>query len=261
MLNEVRSLLLNQAAPAGGLYVGEEPIAADFHPPKLPDYLQHVRTCLFGATPDREMLNYRGRQLLTLIHSTELRAYLKDFDSRVSYDFTGNVYGAGRAFVPVIVSAAGNVGELAFLPRPESPDGQGRLRWQWTVKVQVSEVVITANGDPLPRSYASPDSVSVPYTLPGVSSQVQLSQAAIGDSWNISALLRPTRSTGAILRLLNSLSEEVKGSLFGDTNQTETTQHETLRDLRRIVNQHFEAPHRLAAYVLALVYRTREYVL
>ena len=62
----------------------------------------------------------------------------------------------------------------------------------------------------------------------------------------MSALVRPTRSTGAILRLLNSLSEEVKGSLFGDTNQTETTQHETLRDLRRIVNQHFEAPHRLA---------------
>lgn len=258
MLNEARTLLLNAAPVAYGMYVGEEPIAADFKPASLPDYLLRVRQEFFGSTPDREMLNYRARQLMTLVHRSELKEYLKDFDSRVTYDLNQNVYGTVQPFLPVVVSSGGNVGSLNYYRRTEAPDAVGKLRHQWTVRVKSDRVSINANGAATPVEYMSAGSTVL--TLPGVASQIQLLNTAVNDSWNVTALLRPTRSAAAILRLMGLLSEEVKAALFGQTHRTDATQSEQLIQLRRIAQEHFEAPPRLAAYTLAMIYRTREYV-
>jgi hypothetical protein len=146
-----------------------------------------------------------------------------------------------------------------FNQRHEEPDSVGRMRFTWNVAVKIGGVDITANGDPVPKQFAAPGDVSPPYVLPGAASEIQLEGAAIGDSWNVSALLRPSKSTGTMLRNLLRLTDDVKTSLFGSSRPTATTNRDKLTELRKIAEEHFEAPPRLAAFVMALVYRTKEY--
>lgn len=82
MVNHGRTLLLNRA-------VGAESILHEFIPPEYqpvvltPD-LTAVKNVLFGDSPDIFTLDYRARQLLTILH-TNFGKYLLDLDSRITY--------------------------------------------------------------------------------------------------------------------------------------------------------------------------------
>src|SRR5690606_37703460 len=82
MINHVRTLLLGLpgAASPGYQTAGEEFVDPTFQPVALPTYLAAVRRTLFGVDPDRLMLNYRLKQLLEVIHATELAEYVTFLD-------------------------------------------------------------------------------------------------------------------------------------------------------------------------------------
>lgn len=85
MVNHCRTLLLN--LPDGGdpSLPGEQYIAPDFRPVKLPPALRAIRRLLYGADPDRALLNVRTQRLLTLMHATELDQHVRYLDPRISY--------------------------------------------------------------------------------------------------------------------------------------------------------------------------------
>ncbi len=85
MINHARTLLLNLRPDPTYRIVGEEFIPAQFTPLTLPSYLDDLHKQLFGQRPDRLMSNYRGRQLLNLLHSTELVEFVTQLDSRITY--------------------------------------------------------------------------------------------------------------------------------------------------------------------------------
>lgn len=103
MINHARTLLMNVAgAPGFNGELGEEIVPPDFIPAALPGSINTLRRTLFGADPDRVMLNYRARQLMQVLHSTPLVEYVTSLDSRITYDFSDDpfsnalLFGTGR---------------------------------------------------------------------------------------------------------------------------------------------------------------------
>lgn len=86
MINHARTLLLNQARRNTHYSdIGHEYVPANFKPVALPATLNMVRQLLFGSAPDNYFLNYRCRELLAYIHTTELAEYIYKLDPRVTY--------------------------------------------------------------------------------------------------------------------------------------------------------------------------------
>ncbi len=83
MINHSRTLLLN-ALPAPGI-AGEEYIPPEYKVRTVPPYLDQIRKILIGNNVNREVQNYRVRQLMTLLHSTSLSKYVYTMDPRVTY--------------------------------------------------------------------------------------------------------------------------------------------------------------------------------
>lgn len=86
MINHARTLLLNQARRRTHYSdAGYEFVPPEFKPVELPPTLALVRQLLFGSAPDNYFLNYRCRELLSYIHTTDLSEYVYKFDPRVTY--------------------------------------------------------------------------------------------------------------------------------------------------------------------------------
>lgn len=83
MINHARTLLMNSASAP--ISPGEEYILDTYVPFKLPRYLQNVWNVLYGDKLERKDLNYRTRQLITFLHSTELVKYVTALDPRITY--------------------------------------------------------------------------------------------------------------------------------------------------------------------------------
>ena len=167
MFNHVRTLLLNRDADSA-VFPGEEAIPADFRPVTPPSYQQVLRAKLFGADPDKAMLNYRLRQYMTLLHATPLGHYVTDLDPRITYlPFGTDLYAQGL-FQPTIERVAGN-GPDGFLQGSPAPsDSSGRMYFtalvtttQQTITVEISDGDSVLSLDTLPMVLAEPESDAV----------------------------------------------------------------------------------------------------
>jgi hypothetical protein len=81
MINHARTLLLNGHTTGPGA----EYISPDYKPKKLTGTLQNVWNMLYGKDLDDYAKNYRTRQLMTILHSTDLVKYVYALDPRVTY--------------------------------------------------------------------------------------------------------------------------------------------------------------------------------
>jgi len=87
MINHIRTLLMNRGGDHGyGYdYPGEEFVLPTFRAKAVPAFLNGALRLLLGTNPDRLFLNYRMRQIMSLLHSTELNEFIYLPDSRVTY--------------------------------------------------------------------------------------------------------------------------------------------------------------------------------
>lgn len=86
MINHGRTLLLNRSGasrPAPSFFL-EEFVDPTFVPVTVPPALQSISNILVGNGDDA-FANYRVKQLLTCIHSTEFVQYLTVLDPRITY--------------------------------------------------------------------------------------------------------------------------------------------------------------------------------
>lgn len=217
MLNHARCLLMNVDGRKAILgYPGDELLDAAYRPLMPPDAVFAVRRLLYGATPDRSMLNYRVRQCLALLHASPLAEYLTALDPRITYlPFQDDLT---RAYAPQTTFAYGTAAanlRLIGVPRPD--DAGGRMQYAYDIQVDAGSVTVTDLADPrLPISTVLTVVNGASQLVPLGSSGMSIILADIGDQgWSVTAYARPVRDLAALTAALGSIGEPVLIGLFG----------------------------------------------
>lgn len=258
MINHARSLLANvlPSAAADGHYLAEELIDPSFLPlSNLPDYIVSTRQRLFGPAPDRNMINYRCRQLLSLAHATELAGYITALDRRITYA-TGedSALLAESVFSPSYVQLTGPSAALSFYGAPAPPEITGKVTTTYTLTVMSDTTVRVDGPDDMVTisEVALVDGLTPGVPLRGTNRSVCLTALAVGASWLITVVERPQWGPGQLAVGLALLGGDVFLSLFGPIPQGPYQTFSALWASQR------EVPLRLSAVVLALIYRLEE---
>jgi hypothetical protein len=232
---------------------GDELSDPAFVPVVVPQAVRAVRAIVFGAAPDRAMLNYRCRQLLAVVDASPLASYITAVDPRRTYGFADPTLAAAATFRPIVTAIqASTVPAVVGTPLP--PDATGVMRHTFRVEifpgpfVQVTRTVgpsadvVTADLGP---------GLSVPVPLPRSGYSARFTDPISGQGWLITVLNRPQQGPAELLATLTTVGEPVLDALFG------TDSAEPYATFRR----HWltgTTPARLAALVLATAYRTDE---
>jgi hypothetical protein len=254
MFNHARTLLLNLPGSSGYLAdcPGEELIPPEYNQLELPTYLDVFRLRLFGARPDRAMLNYRTAQLLQLIAATELQSHVLALDPRLTYDTPRGLVDA-NGFRPQITRFRGT-GQLSLLGNPIAPDSGGQSEYSYQVTVAGGEVTVqrllfpaTETTTPIVLTRGLSQEFELPFS--GYRFRLDTDTAA---SWSIRGYFRPQASLGSIAEGLRSIGEPNLLQLFGVEDA------EPYLTFRNCWTRHPEFAYRLGGLTLALIYRTEE---
>lgn len=256
MINHARNLLLNIPYVEFKAHVPlEEIIDPAYKVRTLPTHLANVRRALFGETPDRYMLNYRTRQLLSIVHSTELSEFLTDLDSRITYTLTDDTYFLDQSIFALNVDQYfGATNELALVGTAWAPDKRGQMMYTWDMTYLSGETTVR-NNTSLEESVTVPSFVerlSEPITLVG--SPLAVRHYDSPAKWTISYLAKPERTVHDLELELSKLGPSTLTKLFGIGSSLMRT--EPYKTLYSIWATHKQSVYRLAAAVVALIYQT-----
>lgn len=287
MINHARSLLLNARASFG--VPGDEIIPDDFQPVALNGSLTAVRHALFGAKPDRLMLNYRAQQLLSIVQRTELQEYVTKLDSRLTYDPSQATSIYAHPFGLTFSLLTGDPVQLfgEGVPGVES-DVTGRVRYEWRVQLVNTEdedgcsvvvdlldlfeisspLSICSSDAESPQALVatrpaastettdliSTSSLSQSVELPGTDYAFKV-RMPVGDQlYSVVADVRPLLDAAGLLQRLEAVGEPSQLGLFGIGSQAGNA--EPLKTFYQLWRNSDEAPYRLAAATMALIYQT-----
>lgn len=261
MINHARTLLLNVDGSnnPGPDFPGEELVPATYRALALPSYLVQVRSRLFGAAPDRVMLNYRLKQYLTVLHTTELVEYLLELDPRITYRYAGDEevgLADSALFAPQLVQTAGPAARLWILGSPAAPDALGQLRYRYDLEMLLDTTVAVTRRVPLP---AQQQIYPIALDAGGISNRVPLGATGLGfrsdtdnpgAAWRIEGCFRPQWDLGQIVANLRQLGEPILLELFG------TSRIEPWSTFRNLWNDHEALAYQLGGLLMAVVYST-----
>ncbi len=157
--------------------IADELIPAEYKKLQLPTYLNDIRIAIFGANPDRAMLNYRCAQLLTLISATQLQEYVTALDSRLTYSSYPLQLAADSTFSPT-VSQYGNVDSskvLTVIGEASSPDATGVCEYDYDITIVAGNLIVHSLRTATTTSTAISltNSLSQPISLPGLPTTIE----------------------------------------------------------------------------------------
>jgi hypothetical protein len=263
MINHARTLLLNIPHDESNL-PGKEIIEPDFRPIALPGQLQRVRALLFGENPDQAMLFYRGQQLMSLLHATELETWITALDTRITYSpFDKSLLNDPRFGIRVRAYKAHSDSKVttARVVGDREPEVFGRLQFEWQVEINNTAATIRSyhptTTRELPLNYNGGQSAFLP--LSGSKMKFSVADPGAMDEGEearlrISALLRPAQPLSGLQVSLPNLGDETLSYLFGLTD--EVGKKEPFPKLYDLFTKSNIYPLKLSAVVLALIYRT-----
>lgn len=257
MLNHARTLLLNSApAPALAYLPGSAWTDPQFAPVRLNNGCAALRRVLFGAQPDAWMLNYRGWQLLSLLHACpELAGYVLELDPRTTYDLTQNPF-SDRGLYLADVAAQDN-GVLDLFPTNDftPPDASGHMSQTWDISLAGSDATSTLRGTRFSRtdSYTLSGGLSSACTLAGSNTSYKFTNPGSSATVVLSKVTRPASSlTDLFARCQLTIGLEASFDLFGEAVQ------EPFRSFQQLYQNHYDLAHRFGGLLLALIYRTEQ---
>lgn len=253
MINHVRTLLLNRGRDGHSVQEpGEEYIEENYIPRQLSGPLRLIRSTLFGGMPDRLFMNYRMRQIMQLIHATELASDLVVDDPRITYlpfkeDFFNSVFKA------TITHVTGPVWRFDVAGEHTSNMSSGIARQRWDVVVlSGGEVSITKRlGVIETKTHYVVNDSAVP--LHGSNLKIYLHNAPEGTSLRITSVSRPAFDVATVLTGTSSVLEQ-----YGFDEIFPARAAEPVATWRRIWNDHPDAAMRFAAMLLAIAQRTAQ---
>lgn len=248
---------MNLSGDGYGGFPGDEYIPPEFVSLVLPGAITTIRNYLFAADPDRVFLNYRVRQYLTLLHSTDLVQFLLELDPRITYDvdaadmFDDSVFGLPE------------VEGLFFLEELGSPDASGKCFHKWKLTRRALGVMaVDRQSSPAQlsfRQFIIEDGLSSRIVLIGSGASFRFRDGAfgVGSVARVSAYARPTRELGDIESELLGLGKEPIWGVFGiGTPQAASEPFKTLWNLWQ---RHDQLPYRLGSLLVALILQTEEH--
>jgi hypothetical protein len=266
MINHARTLLLNVSGPSHAVEAaGEEHIPADYRAKTLPSYLAVPHRIIFGTRTDWLYRNYRARQLMTVLHNTELEQFVLDLDSRITYWPITDADLFETAFTPVVLPLVFNGGKLHLNGRPTADPVLGISNYRWELAV-ISSTEVSVSWTHWPRgrtttTVADVAGLSSKISLPGSEVTVQIIHDVdaeglsdmVGQRWAIMYGARPQQSLGELSELLSrGIGAAHTTELFGlGTGEPYAT-------FRNLWNDHPFLPYKLGGLLLALIYRTNE---
>jgi len=257
MINHARTLLMNiNGATQFEAELGEEIIASEYRAKPLPQSIASVRRILFGPTPDKAMLNYRCRQLLSLIHLTELEEYVVALDPRITYDFEDSLLFGNSTYNPTYIQFAGPDTALSVLGTTGSPDTTGRMKCQWDIQI-ISPGVVDV-------TWLRPrQSQIIPYTVTdGLSSRIPLQGSGlsvmtrdiVGLQYRVTSYARPTFSLGDLSATIETLGSDTIANLF--LVGTPAGSLEPFLTFRNLWETRLELSYKLGGLLMAIIYHT-----
>ena len=259
MFNHARNLLINISGSnnPGPDYLGEELVPYEYYARSLSTPLQNIRHQLFGADPDRAMLNYRAHQLLSTIEKTSLQEFVTDLDSRITYQFgKDHALALHDTWKPKVLRVGGDLSnELTVTGTPVRPDYTGRLYYQFSVDLSGTAITVSRETPPInaeSTNYSLTNSLSPAFDLLYTGYSIHVNTTSSLVSWSISGYLRPQLSFDDIVQSLDKVGEPTLVALFGTEN---------VEPWNTFKNLWYDSPdviYRIGAITLALIYRTNE---
>ena len=250
--NYIRTLLLNESRGSyPSAFPGEEYVSADFVPRVLSTPLRKAHAIIFGADPDRYMLNFRLHQLMPVIHSSELAEFITAADDRITYLPFSRLDLVYAAFT-TSVTPVGGAGTLTPIGDLDPDESAGKLFHWWKVTVlDGTYVVVDRLTDPTGSEafiYTMTGGMSNLIPLIGSSQYFNFS-GGVGDVWYVQGVARPVRNTSDILTtLVQTISEDDEEEIFGETPI------EPMITFRNLWRNHDFYAYRMGALLLALAY-------
>lgn len=243
MINHVRTLLLNQ--PRGSYRVtdpGEEYISPRFVATAWPSTLQLFRNTLFGTHADRLFSNFRMRQIMQLIHSTELAEDVTKDDPRLTYlpfndDMFADVFGV------TVDQPAGQDAKLTLLGHPVADEYNGRTTSIWNLAIGANSVDVT----PLGSSTLTVPIQGSAIVLPGTALRVTTYRTTPGMTAKLTVRAKPVT---AISVLLGQAITVIGGRGIETVFPFQAT--DRVQTWKRIFLNHPATVMRQAAFLLAL---------
>ena len=259
MFNHARTLLLNISGSnnPGPDYLGEELVPYEYRARSLSTPLQNIRRHLFGANPDRAMLNYRAQQLLSTIEKTSLQEFVTDLDNRITYRFgKDHILARHETWEPKIVRIGGDVSNALYVTgKPVRPDYTGRLYYQFSISLSGTAITISRETPPIDSKsidYSLVNNLSPAFDLLYTGYRIHVNTTSSLVSWSVSGYLRPQLSFGDIVQSLDKVGEPTLVELFGTKNV------EPWNTFKNLWYDSSDVVYRLGAITLALIYRTNE---
>ena len=257
MINHVRTLLMNKGRDGNPIEnFGEEYIPNDFVPRRLNITMSTVHRMLFGGNPDRLFVNYRMRQIMALMHSTDMAQDVLDPDPRVTYlPMRDELFDV--AFKMTVKRLAGPALQVYIRGEHLVNMGSGIVHQLWDVEVlENDQVRVLKRREPFQESItdaAYADGLTVPITLLGSELTVQFPPAPVGYRLQVESNARPQLD---IAELLNQLSRS-----FGERGTAEVFPPlvpEPIATWGNIYRNHPLAAYRFTALLLAIAARIEQ---
>ena len=260
MYNHIRNLLVNLTGNDSyySNVPGDELIPSEyFEIENLPTFLQVARSRIFGAKPDRAMLNYRAAQLLEMISCTDLQDYVLATDHRITYEKSGQSLKSG--FEPEVVKLGGAATDILTLKNtPVRPDITGRSGYEYHISIETTPTdTVTVAKRSWPASTETfdltiTDGLSQEIPLTGSGFKVYVNAATDGAAWLVKGFTRPSTDLSAIEESLREIGEPYLLQIFGVKDV------EPYLTFKNCWNNHPDLAYRLGGIVLAIAYRTGE---
>lgn len=261
MINHARTLLLNVSGRTSQRDApGEEYIPPTYSPLVLPSYLETPHKILFGTAPDRYFLNFRARELMAYLHSTELAEYVYALDPRVTYWPE-----RGQRFYDVEKQLRAE--QIVGLPAPAltfrgdlfADNTRGRAVREFTFRVTAESgtwqaLVASADKPTVVQTtavtFTGGLSQAIPLADTGIS--VQTHQPPSATTWNIYTRVKPAPALTTLLPTLEILGEPLFLELLGvgEYEQPYST-------FKQLWFDHPNPVYRLGGLALGVIYRTQ----
>lgn len=228
MINHVRTLLLNQSGDTGvsPATPGEEYVPPTYRRRRRPRYLEAALSVLFGGSPDRLYLNYRMRQLMQVLHATELRTHVLARDPRITYELIDSAF-FNQVFRLDYAQYAGPPGTLFGSGTHDADMVGGKSTQSWLVELgdtvaTVKRLTPPATTTTFPLNIEGGLTAQIP--LAGTGLQVRFQHPVAGQAWTIDSRARPGGDIGLLLsQTAQVLGEAGVAALFaGDGEPMQT---------------------------------------
>jgi len=251
LINHVRTLLLNRSGDSGASpqTPGEEYVPPAFRAKELPGFLSTALSAVFGNNPDRLYLNYRLRQIMQMLHATELSQGVLDFDSRITYDLDTTAF-FDEVFQIEVNQYAGDPVTLYGTGQHAADDGVGRSTQQWLLTVMPGSILqvqrLTPPVSTVNEIFTVTNGLSNKLTLSGSQLEIQFHTPGVGVAWEITSKARPVRDLGdCMVRMERMLGADGTGTLLAG-------EEEPLITYRNLFNNNPVFAYKYGALMLAI---------